>query len=305
MERVRHRLDMIVRCAHRVSCVAETLGAVHQERRVSRAVLVADKYLQMLQSRCEKLFANVVETKRILVENNIVIEENSSELNDELPRIRYRSGGTPANNRMMMTKRRASVATMSRPMGSTQDVTKDTVRQRNSVSGRMTLRRPSFSSESPKWDIEKLDRTESSNSISELRGIFEQAESRRSSREENNNMLRLSHSNSQSTVCCAIMDDVWTNVKEEASPEVSDNESINSENRSSARSSHSFQSRKRKRRRLPIWHIMLSSILILCLVFYVIQAMSLNICHEPLNKRLIGYVFDRCGQIRNTAPHPM
>lgn len=72
----------------------------------------------------------------------------------------------------------------------------------------------------------------SSNSISELRGIFEQAESRRSSKEENNNMLRLSHSNSQSTVCCAIMDDVWTNVKEEASPEVSDNESINSENRS-------------------------------------------------------------------------
>ncbi|XP_070526013.1 inositol 1,4,5-triphosphate receptor associated 2 isoform X5 [Cardiocondyla obscurior] len=97
VERVRHQLDMIVRCAHRVSCAAETLGAVHQERRVSRAVLLADKYLQVLQSRCEKLIANVAETKRILVENNIVIEEHSSELNDELPRIRYRSG-TPVNN---------------------------------------------------------------------------------------------------------------------------------------------------------------------------------------------------------------
>ncbi|XP_011693811.1 PREDICTED: uncharacterized protein LOC105453499 isoform X3 [Wasmannia auropunctata] len=298
VERVRHQLDMIVRCAHRVSCAAETLGAVQQERRVSRAVLLADKYLHLLQSRCEKLFANVAETKRILVENNIVIEENSGELNDELPRIRYRSG-TPANNRMMMARRRASVATMSRPMGSTQDVTKDAVRQRNSVSGRMTLRRPSFSSESPKWDIEKLDRTESSNSISELRGIFEQVESRRSSKEENNNMLRLNHSNSQSIVNCAIIDnEVWTNVKEESSPEVSDNESLNSE-RSSARSSNSFQSRRRKRRRISMWHIMLSSILIFCFVFYVIQAMSLNICHEPLNKRLIGYVFDRYGQIRN------
>jgi len=73
----------------------------------------------------------------------------------------------------------------------------------------------------------------SSNSISELRGIFEQAESRRSSREENNNMLRLNHSNGQSTVNCAIIDnEVWTNVKEEVSSEVSDNESINSESRS-------------------------------------------------------------------------
>ncbi|XP_018301159.1 uncharacterized protein [Mycetomoellerius zeteki] len=301
VERVRHQLDMIVRCAHRVSCVAETLGAVQQERRVSRAVLLADKYLHVLYSRCEKLITNVAETKRILVENNIVIEENASEFNDELPRIRYRSG-TPANNRMMMARRRASVATMSPPIGSAQDVTKDTVRQRNSVSGRMTLRRPSFSSESPKWDIEKLDRAESSNSISELRGIFEQAESRRSSREENNNMLRLNHSNGQSTINCTIIDnEIWTNVKEEVSSEVSDNESINSESKSSAKSSQSFLLR-RKRRVLSIWHIVLLSILIFFFVFYMIHAMSLNVCQEPLNKRLIGFVFDKCGQIRNAAP---
>ncbi|XP_070526010.1 inositol 1,4,5-triphosphate receptor associated 2 isoform X2 [Cardiocondyla obscurior] len=268
VERVRHQLDMIVRCAHRVSCAAETLGAVHQERRVSRAVLLADKYLQVLQSRCEKLIANVAETKRILVENNIVIEEHSSELNDELPRIRYRSG-TPVNNRMM-----------------------EVVRQRNSVSGRMTLRRPSFSSESPKWEMEKLDRTESSNSIGELRGIFEQAESRRNSREENNN---------SQTVNYAIVDnETWTNVKEETS-ELSDNESINSESRSSTRSSYSFQLTRRRR----LWRI-ISSILIFCLVFYVIQAIStVNTCHEPLNERLVRCVFDTYRQSRNTAPHPM
>ncbi|XP_039302565.1 uncharacterized protein LOC105194543 isoform X2 [Solenopsis invicta] len=308
VDRVRHRLDMIVRCAHRVSCTAETLGAVHQERRISRAILLADKYLQLLQSRCEKLITSVAEIKRILVENNIVIEENSGELNDEVPRIRYRSG-TPVNNRMMMARRRASVATMSRPMGSTQDVTKDIVRQRNSsVSGRMTLRRPSFHSESPKWEIEKLDRAESSNSINELRGIFEHAESRRNSKEENNNM-RLSHSNSQSTVNCALIDKVWTNVKEEEeeeepASEVFDNENIHSESRSSTKSS--FQLRRRRRPILPI----ILSILIFFLLFYVIRVMMAEVVYfhvcqdQPLNK-LVEYVIERYRQMKKTAPHPM
>ncbi|XP_039302566.1 uncharacterized protein LOC105194543 isoform X3 [Solenopsis invicta] len=285
VDRVRHRLDMIVRCAHRVSCTAETLGAVHQERRISRAILLADKYLQLLQSRCEKLITSVAEIKRILVENNIVIEENSGELNDEVPRIRYRSG-TPVNNRMM-----------------------DIVRQRNSsVSGRMTLRRPSFHSESPKWEIEKLDRAESSNSINELRGIFEHAESRRNSKEENNNM-RLSHSNSQSTVNCALIDKVWTNVKEEEeeeepASEVFDNENIHSESRSSTKSS--FQLRRRRRPILPI----ILSILIFFLLFYVIRVMMAEVVYfhvcqdQPLNK-LVEYVIERYRQMKKTAPHPM
>jgi len=63
VERVKHQLNMIEQCAHMVSCAAETLGAVHQERRISRAILLADKYLHVLQSRCEKLIANVAETK--------------------------------------------------------------------------------------------------------------------------------------------------------------------------------------------------------------------------------------------------
>lgn len=73
----------------------------------------------------------------------------------------------------------------------------------------------------------------SSNSINELRGIFEQVEPRRSSREENNNMLRPNHSNNQSTINCVIIDNEnWTNVKEETSSELSDNESINSDSKS-------------------------------------------------------------------------
>ncbi|XP_077277861.1 uncharacterized protein LOC143906007 isoform X3 [Temnothorax americanus] len=302
VERVRHQLDMIVRCAHRVSCAAETLGAVHQERRVSRAVQLADKYVHALQSQCEKLTANVAETKRILADNNIAIGENFGELNDEHPRVR----NIHATNRMTTeARRRASVATMSRPMGSTQDVIKEIVRQRNSVSGRMTLRRPSFSSECPK-EIEKLNHTESSNNIGELRGIFEQTESRRSSREENNDALRLSHSNnSQSAINCGIIEnEVWTNGKE-ISPELSDNENINSDRKSIARSSFQVK-RRRRRRQLSIWHIMLTSILIFCLILYVIQALSIvSTCHESLNEWLIRGVFDRYRQMRSTAPHPM
>lgn len=70
------------------------------------------------------------------------------------------------------------------------DSVKDGVRQRNSVSGRVTLRRPSFTTDFQRWETEKLNRTESSNSIGELHEIFEQAESRRTSREENNNIMR-------------------------------------------------------------------------------------------------------------------
>ncbi|XP_072746042.1 uncharacterized protein [Anoplolepis gracilipes] len=298
VERVRHQLDMIVRCAHRVSCTAETLGAVYQEHRISRAIQLADRYLQLLQSRCEKLIADVAETKRILIENNIVIEENSGELCDDLPRIRYRSS-TPANNRMMMARRRASVATMSRPIGSTQDVTKDTIRQRNSVSGRMTLRRPSFNSESPKYEIEKLDRTESSNSINELRGIFEHTESRRSSKEENNNMLRLSHSNSQNIINCAIGDnEIWTSIKEQTFEFFADDEDVSLDVKSCTRSSQSLL------RSFP-WRMMLWGVIFFFLGFFMNQVM-VNACNGPLHGWSIEHILSRyIYKITNTAPHPM
>ncbi|XP_011251629.1 uncharacterized protein LOC105248507 isoform X3 [Camponotus floridanus] len=298
VERVRHQLEMIVRCAHRVSCAAETLGAVYQEHRVSRAVQVADRYLQLLHSRCEKLIADVAETKRILAENNIVIEENSGEFCDDLPRIRYRSG-TPVNNRIMMARRRASVATMSRPIGNTQDVTKDTVRQRNSVSGRMTIRRPSFNSESPKWEVEKMDRTDSSNSIGELRGIFEQTESRRSSREENNNMLRLNHSSNQNLTNYAVGDnEIRTNAKQQAFEFLADDEDVNLDATAYTRSSQSFL------RSIP-WHKMFWGIIIFFLGFFVNQIM-VNACNGPLHGWSIDHILSRyIYKTTNAVPHPM
>ncbi|CAL7945826.1 unnamed protein product [Xylocopa violacea] len=193
VEKVRHRLDMIARSAHRVSCAAESLGAVYQEHRVSRAIFIGDKYLQLLRSRCENLATEIAETKQILLKNNIVIEETSSEIGDDLPKIRYRNG-LPCTNRTMMSRRRASIATISRPLTS-QDAIKEVPRQRNSVSGRVTLRRPSLCYETQKWENEKLNRTDSVNSVVELRDIFEHTESRRNSVEENNNLLRIDQSN--------------------------------------------------------------------------------------------------------------
>ncbi|XP_043579014.1 inositol 1,4,5-triphosphate receptor associated 2-like isoform X3 [Bombus pyrosoma] len=191
IENVRHQLDMITRSAHRVSCAAETLGAVYQEHRISRAIFIGDKYLQLLRSRCENLAADIADVKQILLKNNIMIEETTGEMGDDLPKLRYRNG-LPCNNRTMMTRRRASIATISRPL-STQDI-KEIPRQRNSVSGRVNLRRPSLCFETQS----------STNSVVELREIFEHTEPRRNSIEENNNLLRNDQSNNISSMNCNI-----------------------------------------------------------------------------------------------------
>ncbi|XP_043578942.1 inositol 1,4,5-triphosphate receptor associated 2-like isoform X1 [Bombus pyrosoma] len=201
IENVRHQLDMITRSAHRVSCAAETLGAVYQEHRISRAIFIGDKYLQLLRSRCENLAADIADVKQILLKNNIMIEETTGEMGDDLPKLRYRNG-LPCNNRTMMTRRRASIATISRPL-STQDI-KEIPRQRNSVSGRVNLRRPSLCFETQRWENEKLNRTDSTNSVVELREIFEHTEPRRNSIEENNNLLRNDQSNNISSMNCNI-----------------------------------------------------------------------------------------------------
>lgn len=64
--------------------------------------------------------------------------------------------------------------------------------------------------------------------MSELRGIFEQTESRRSSREENNNKLRLRHSNSQNIMNCTVGDsEIWTSTKQQTFEFFADDEDVN------------------------------------------------------------------------------
>ncbi|XP_050451811.1 uncharacterized protein LOC126851669 isoform X7 [Cataglyphis hispanica] len=173
----------------------------------------------------------------------------------------------------------------------------DTVRQRNSVSGRMTLRRPSFNSESPKWEIEKLDRTDS-NSMSELRGIFEQAESRRDSREENNNKLRLSHSNSQNIMNCVADSEIWTSTEQQTFEFFADDEDVNLDAKSYTRSSQYFL------KSIP-WRTVLWSIIIFFLGFFVNQIM-VNACNGPLHGWSIEHILSKyIYKITNAAPHPM
>ncbi|XP_076658406.1 uncharacterized protein LOC143362277 isoform X2 [Halictus rubicundus] len=206
VERVSHRLDIVKTCANKISSAAETLGAVLQEQRISPEIFVADRYLQILRTRCENLSTEIAEIKRILLMHNIVIEEDSGEIYDvPLQPTRYRNGSS-WGNRTMMARRRASIATISRPL-TTQDVTKDCPRQRNSsVSGRVTIRRPSWCSEMI-WENDKQVRKDS-NSVVELRDISEQTESRRSSREENNNLLRHDQVDNIDTINREVVDNI-------------------------------------------------------------------------------------------------
>lgn len=58
-----NQVELIAQCAHRVSCTAETLGAIQQEYRISRAIHLADRYLKILRNRCDKLATEVAEKK--------------------------------------------------------------------------------------------------------------------------------------------------------------------------------------------------------------------------------------------------
>ncbi|XP_015112890.1 uncharacterized protein LOC107038357 [Diachasma alloeum] len=298
-----HQVEIIAQCAHRVSCTAETLGAIQQEYRISRAIHLADRFLKILRSRCEKLTAEVAEKKRVLAENNIVIDEGNGEGEGLSSAVRYRAL-SPTTNRTMMARRRASIATIFRPIGIAQEVTKDNIRQRNSVSGRVTIRRPSFSSEPQRFETEKLTRTDSS-SVGELREIFEQAESRRTSREENNNLVR-----SQMTVC----ENETVERRMSSSREEPIIETLQEEQEHEL---HEEEISRFSRTRLALtaaandllsWRLLLwCAIITFFIGFYVKDALSITspCSTTPLRWWSFEEVLSRHTHVRNTAPPPI
>ncbi|XP_024941204.1 uncharacterized protein LOC107268139 isoform X4 [Cephus cinctus] len=314
VERVRHQLEMIGQCAHIVSCAAETLGAVHQEQRISRAVHLADRYLRVLRTRCQKLASELTETKRVLTENNIMVEESPSELGDDVPRLRYRS--LPTTNRTMMTRRRASIATISRPPGTPLDqVAKEGTKQRNSVSGRMTMRRPSLSYDVQKWENNKLDRTDIAG---ELREIFEQAESRRNSLEENNNLVRSRSSNLSLGSCDSVDSDVWTISRDDLLPEIPAFENFPPASQLVSRRTsqvlRSIQARVQARIQIPIQSCLGSiSIFWYILIFALFCGFCINLaksstskCGEtPLKWWSIQEILGQYVRVRQGAPRPI
>lgn len=167
-----------------------------------------------------------------------------------------------------------------------------------------TLRRPSLSSESPKWEIEKLNRTDSSNSATELRGIFEQAESRRNSREENNNMLlRLSHCNSKSLINCTVVDEAWpSDEKQETSPE----HLTCVENTDPDCDGSLLKSSRILCLRKISWRMMLWGILIFFLGFFVNQTLSVgNMCNVGSSDAWSIEEFLSRYLQRNAGPSPL
>ncbi|XP_046599135.1 uncharacterized protein LOC107220650 isoform X1 [Neodiprion lecontei] len=329
VERVRHQLEMISRCALRVSCTAELLGATHQERRVSRATLLADRYLQALRARCDKLAAELAETKRILIDNNIVVEENPSELVDDgVPRVRYR-GIPPASRTATVSRRRASIATISRPatVNSLQEaLTKATPhhiaanptrctrclpidnarQQRVSISGRMTLRRPSLSYDTQRWD-EKLDRTDSSSSsVGELREIFEQAESRRGSKEENNNLIRRQLNNFSVAGCESGDSDTFISTRGDSTifqTQVRDEELLTENTSPRRRVPPVYGMLRDQVSRLPVfWYILFVAVFFFG--FYSNRYVTTRYM-APLKWWSIEEIFQRYGYFRRNPPPPV
>lgn len=116
LDRFRTQLEALDHASRQVSSAAEMYGAVQQEDRLSHAMEVIDVYVESLKRLHLKLCQELEEKKRVLSENNIVMDE-LQDLTDEPPprTTRYRSLSALASNPLAGTKRRASIAAMPRP----------------------------------------------------------------------------------------------------------------------------------------------------------------------------------------------
>ncbi|XP_034232514.1 protein MRVI1-like isoform X2 [Thrips palmi] len=116
LDRFRTQLEALDHASRQVSSAAEMYGAVQQEDRLSHAMEVIDLYVESLKRLHQKLCQELEEKKRVLSENNIVMEELQDMTDEPPPRTtRYRSLSALASNPLAGTKRRASIAAMPRP----------------------------------------------------------------------------------------------------------------------------------------------------------------------------------------------
>ncbi|KAK3924701.1 Inositol 1,4,5-triphosphate receptor associated 2 [Frankliniella fusca] len=113
LERFKSQLEALDHASRQVSSAAEMYGAVQQEDRLSHAMEVIDLYVESLKRLHQKLCQELEEKKRVLSENNIVMEELQDPSDEPPPRTtRYRSLSALATNPLAGTKRRASIAAM-------------------------------------------------------------------------------------------------------------------------------------------------------------------------------------------------
>nr|CAD7591512.1 unnamed protein product [Timema genevievae] len=123
LAQIQSQVDILQQSTNRVSTSAEMFGAVQQEHRLNKAVEVMLAHVDNLKRMHEKEHSELEETRRLLLENNIVVEDVADSTTEELiPRGRYRSLQAMVGNSRLGSKRRASIAALPRSIGSTDSI---------------------------------------------------------------------------------------------------------------------------------------------------------------------------------------
>nr|CAD7448731.1 unnamed protein product [Timema bartmani] len=141
LAQIQSQVDILQQSTNRVSTSAEVrgtsdtrgsqldhlclsmFGAVQQEHRLNKAVEVMLAHVDNLKRMHEKEHSELEETRRLLLENNIVVEDVADSTTEELiPRGRYRSLQAMVGNSRLGSKRRASIAALPRSIGSTDSI---------------------------------------------------------------------------------------------------------------------------------------------------------------------------------------
>ncbi|XP_046599143.1 uncharacterized protein LOC107220650 isoform X8 [Neodiprion lecontei] len=186
------------------------------------------------------------------------------------------------------------------------DIQDNARQQRVSISGRMTLRRPSLSYDTQRWD-EKLDRTDSSSSsVGELREIFEQAESRRGSKEENNNLIRRQLNNFSVAGCESGDSDTFISTRGDSTifqTQVRDEELLTENTSPRRRVPPVYGMLRDQVSRLPVfWYILFVAVFFFG--FYSNRYVTTRYM-APLKWWSIEEIFQRYGYFRRNPPPPV
>ncbi|KAJ9587213.1 hypothetical protein L9F63_019262, partial [Diploptera punctata] len=119
LSRIQEQVEILQRSTERVSSSAESYGAVQQESRLSKAIDVMMLHLENLKRMYEKAVTELEETRRVLQENNIVVDGNVDAPDVGQPRHKRYNSLVTLVGAVGKRGRRASIAAFARPQGST------------------------------------------------------------------------------------------------------------------------------------------------------------------------------------------
>ncbi|KDR22682.1 Lymphoid-restricted membrane protein [Zootermopsis nevadensis] len=106
--KIQDQVDVLQQSTERVSSSAEIFGAVQQESRVSKAIEVMLTHVENLKRMYEKEHTELEETKRVLLENNLVVDGSADSTDASQRNARHRALNALAVQGKQ--RRRASIA---------------------------------------------------------------------------------------------------------------------------------------------------------------------------------------------------